>query len=375
MRPARARRRRLARGQHRARRALERSLRIDVLALARWCRSHGRSRAAAASALGISSAVLGAWQRRWTEDRLELRDRGRPETLLDQSQRKLVLGLLHLLGADLGVATLARMVPDAPRSALEDLVERYRDVYRRRAMRHAISLRWTRAGAVWAIDFTAPPLPVDGAYPHLLVVRDLASGQQLAALPTATADADQVVGLLEALVRQHGAPLVLKSDNGSALTAGEVTARLRTWGTVALVSPPATPRYNGACEAGIGGLKTRAHHESVRCGRPGEWTCDDVERARLMANEAARPWGRAEPTPDQAWSERTPIDHHEQRALAAAIEQHRQEVTKESNDEPPNSATIERIAITQALLALGYLKLRRRRFSPPISSRRVVKIN
>lgn len=329
----------------------------------------------AAAKLGISSPVLGAWQRRWSEDRLEPRVRGRPETQLDHHQRNLVIGLLRLLGADLGAATLARMVPDAPRSAIEDLVRRYRAVYRERTIRHAVSLRWTRAGAVWAIDFTEPPLPIDGTYAHLLVVRDLASGQQLASLPTVTADTAQVVGLLEALVRQHGAPLVLKSDNGSALIAAEVGARLRAWGTIALVNPPATPRYNGACEAGIGGLKTRAHHESVRWGRPGEWTCDDLEAARLMANETARPSGSAAPTPDAAWQLRTPIADDERHALAAAVQQQREEVTKESDDSRLNSATIERIAITQALIALDHLQLRRRRFSPPISSRRVVKIS
>jgi hypothetical protein len=39
-------------------------------------------------------------------------------------------------------------------------------------------LHWTRPGAVWAIDFAEPPLPIEGSYSRLLAVRDLASGYQ-----------------------------------------------------------------------------------------------------------------------------------------------------------------------------------------------------
>src|SRR5262249_49055184 len=58
-----------------------------------------------------------------------------------------------------------------------------------------------------------------------------------------------------------------------------------------LFSPPAWPQYNGSCEAGIGSIRTRTHHQSARRGFPGQWTCDDMEAARLQANELARPWG------------------------------------------------------------------------------------
>ena len=54
-----------------------------------------------------------------------------------------------------------------------------------------------------------------------------------------------------------------------------------------LLSPPGTPEYNGAVEAGIESLKTRAHFIAARNDPPGEWTRDDVEGPRLMANETA----------------------------------------------------------------------------------------
>src|SRR3990172_13252124 len=67
---------------------------------------------------------------------------------------------------------------------------------------------------------------------------------------------------------------------------GLSTRTLAYWEQVAsLFSPPCTPGYNGACEAGIGSLKTHAHHHAARHGRPREGACDDVETARLLRSE------------------------------------------------------------------------------------------
>jgi hypothetical protein len=135
------------------------------------------------------------------------------------------------------------------------------------------------------MDYTEPPGAVDGVYGSILVVRDLSSGMQLMALPVEAATAEETTAALEALFRAYGAPLVLKSDNGSAFTAEGVERFLEACEVYHLLSPPRLPSYNGACEAGIGSLKTRAHHESARNDRPGEWTCDDVEAARIICYE------------------------------------------------------------------------------------------
>jgi hypothetical protein len=68
-----------------------------------------------------------------------------------------------------------------------------------------------------------------------------------------------------------------------------------------LRSPPERPEYNGACEAGIGSMKTRTHHQAALRDCSGQWSSDDAEAARCQANETARPWGASEPTPDQCW--------------------------------------------------------------------------
>ena len=144
---------------------------------------------------------------------------------------------------------------------------------------------------------------------------------------------------------------------------------------VALHSPCYYPLYNGACEAGIGTLKTYAHHEAARHDRPGEWTCDDVEGARLRANELARPWGHAGPSPTEAWASRPALDPatrgrfydlldiERARRLAAA----RDEKKGELGD--GDRVRIERQAIAAALVAAGILVVRRRRISPRFKSR------
>jgi len=74
-----------------------------------------------------------------------------------------------------------------------------------------------------------------------------------------------------------------------------------------LFSPPYYPQYNGACEAGFGTLKTYAHHEAAKHGRPHQWSCDDVEAARMRANELSRPHGYLRPTPAENYLWRIPV--------------------------------------------------------------------
>lgn len=344
---------------------------MDVLAFRRWCRQVGLRAGTVAERLRVRAGTLQAWEARWRRDRMRVRPRGRPRQEATPEQRNLVLVALYLLGPGVGVPTLRALFPGLARSALCEIVARYRRVYRRRrrGLRHA--LRWTVPGTVWAMDFTEPPLPIDGEYPYILVVRDLASGKLLAAVPTRGADASAVCAVLTTLFLAHGAPLVLKSDNGSHFVNEEVGRLLAAWRTMALRSPPWTPSYNGACEAGIGGLKTRAHDESARQDRPGQWTCDDVETARLVANETARPSGIAAPTPDQAWRSRVPVEVADRHRFAATVDRLRPEARRDLGHGPATPSQVDRVAITRALIERDYLQLRRRRFTLSIAQRAV----
>jgi transposase InsO family protein len=247
------------------------------------------------------------------------------------------------------------------RREIQDVLRRYRRVWKRR---HRVLLRvlhWQRAGAVWAADFAEPPVPVDGCYDRLLAVRDLASGMQLAWLPVVDESARTAADTLLTLFRQHGPPLVLKSDNGSALISDQTQQLLADWQVWHLRSPPDLPEYNGACEAGIGSMKTRTHHQACQGGRPGIWTCDDAEAARALANETARPWGHRGPTPAQAWARRRALSRTERAAFATTVRQmEREERAAEGLDTEAalrrsEQAAVDRAALARALVAAGLL--------------------
>ncbi len=178
-----------------------------------------------------------------------------------------------------------------------------------------------------------------------------------------------------ALFVQYGAPLVIKEDNDKAFQADEVENLFARWGVEYFLSPPYYPRYNGAVESGIGTLKTYAHHEAARNFRPGEWTCDDVEAARLRANELSLPQGHDGPTPSESWKSRVPSTSEERKSfrhlarcrLDECLEKKRKEENQELGED--EVAAAERQAITLALVACELLMVRRRRISPPIKSK------
>jgi transposase InsO family protein len=233
--------------------------------------------------------------------------------------RGAVLELLRGVGPGVGLAVLAGQFPDLLRAELADLLRRYRRAWVRRHGRLLHVLHWQQPGAVWAIDYARPPLPLEEGYADLLAVRDLASGMQLLWLPVAEATAATTAAALLSLFAIYGAPLVLKLDNGSPFVAAMARELLARWGVIPLYSPPGCPQYNGAIEAGIGALKARTHYQAVRQGRPGEWTLADAEAARQEANALGRPWGAHGPTPAERWAKRQPLPAAERAAFAVSV--------------------------------------------------------
>ena len=368
-------------GAQQARRDLERTVRIEVVAFSRWTHLQSMTSCHTAGSVGLCARTVSTWQEGWERNRLHVEPRGRPAERTDRETRDCVVALFQLMGPGVGLPVLQEFFPGVARRELEDLQHRYREAHlkKNRVLVHA--LRWRRVGAVWAMDYTEPPWPVDGIYRSILVVRDLGSGTQLLALPAEAATAETTIAALQSLFREPGAPLVLKSDNGGAFTADEVERFLAARGVYHLLSPPRLPAYNGACEAGIGSLKVRAHHESARNDRAGEWTCDDVEAARLMANETSRPGGFHAPTPNERWHIRLLLSREEREKFQVSVEQMRADARKELgclpgiDPGPAMRATVDRRAITRALVAHDILRLRRRRISLPISIAKSARIS
>ncbi|HVX15392.1 MAG TPA: transposase family protein, partial [Pirellulales bacterium] len=241
------------RGYARQRLAREREsiLRTNVIELTRWTAQFGFSLPQTANLLHLSPRTLREWFH-IESPRIHLL--GRPTMRSSLKERTEVLDVLNELGPATSVATLRACFPLMPRAELDDLLRRYRRVWRIRHTHAPHSLRWTTPGTVWAMDFSEAPRPIDGIYPYLLAVRDLASSYQLLWLPVRTPSADEAIQALRSLLATHEAPLVLKTDNGSAFIAEDTASFLRPFGVNLLFSPPHTPEYNGAIEAGIGSL-------------------------------------------------------------------------------------------------------------------------
>ena len=85
--------------------------------------------------------------------------------------------------------------------------------------------------------------PIADQYPYMLAVRDLASGMMLAWDPLPSLTEEVTGAALARLFALHGAPLILKVDNGSAFRALAFQELLQAHAVIPLYSPPACPGY------------------------------------------------------------------------------------------------------------------------------------
>ena len=350
------------------RRKNERDIRKAALAFWTWAqRCRGTSGREAARYLRIPEGTLRAWMLRWDLSKLQPTVRGRPCKRPDALTRTAILVMFYVMGPGVGVATVQELFPDVGRAAIVNLLRRYANMSRRRKRRMIRGLRWYRPGRVWAMDYTEAPSPIDGTFRWCLLVRDLASGNMLLALPVTNATAQQTAWALESLFRSSGVPLVMKCDLGGHFIAETVQQLLARHQVTALLSPGGLPEYNGAIEAGGGSVKTRAEHLAARHGRPGEWTCDDVEGSRMEANLTGRPRGFLGTTPEAEWQSRTPLSEMERTLFLGILASMRDVVRAERGYLPGielddmTKRALERMAVVRTLMECGYLEIRRSR--------------
>lgn len=356
---------RRAPGQEGRRRA-EHAVRKHALAYLRA--SRGVTVAAVAGELCLGASTLAGWRGGWGARRMSPANRGPWPGRATREEVLVLLALVAMAGRRIGWQSVQLFVPGLPRAEVCRWLRHWRREWRRAHELGLMVLTWTRPGAVWALDYSEAETWIEGRYRYLLNVRDLSSGRQLYSQPCEGETEAMALAALRELIAQWGAPLVVKMDNGSAFTAGALRALLAEHGVIALYSPPYTPRYNGACEAGHGGLKTRVRLFAALAGRPGEWTCEDVERARCAGNDHGRPFGRRRPTPDAAWAERVAPTEAEREALHDAVRRHLEALRASRTSEPGRSrlALEQRTAIARALAELGYLQFNTRSIPPAI---------
>ena len=361
-------------GQRRQR-EIERLARRHAVAVGRCLVEHGCTNQQAADYLKVSPRTLRVWQHDSTATPVSFHPLGRPLCAATPRERNEVIHIIDELGPGIGLPTLRDLFPDLARAALEDVLRRYRTLWKRLHKQPIHVLHWTRPGSVWAADFHGPRPAVDGVYPDLLAVRDLASGRQLLWLPVRDQCAITLIQQLIGLFTIHGAPLVLKCDNGSAFGSDAVQTLLQQFRVKSLYSPPRLPSYNGSIEAGIGSLTTRTEQHACRRGYPGDWTRDDVEAGRLEANACARPRGPLGPSPDDLWAERTPVCSEERDRFMEVLASLQEEAAVQGGPLDCNFTERQRRAMdrkltSRALVELGYLYYTRRLISPPIPRRK-----
>ncbi len=143
------------------------------------------------------------------------------------------------------------------RRQLRSLVQDYR---RNQPMKH---IYWLWSGLAWSCDATE----YGEAGWQIIPVQDLASRYRFRPLVSDRLDGRQIAAHLESLFRQHGAPLLLKRDNGSPFNNQHVDAVMARFGVLPLNNPPHFPRYNGAEEKGIRDLKTALAQRQQATGR------------------------------------------------------------------------------------------------------------
>jgi transposase InsO family protein len=333
-----------------------------------------------AALLQLSPHTLRQWQASYVCARLRPCALGRPLLRASAHERNQVIDVLGELGPRTGLPTLQECFPDLARAELHDILSRYRRLWRKLHLQTVHYLRWPVPGRVWAMDFSDPPRPIDGLYPHLLAVRDLPSGAQLLWLPVSNMTSIVAQQALASLCACLGAPLVLKIDNGSAFIDAAFLALLAQQGIIPLFSPPRLPQYNGSAEAGIGSLATRTEQQAVLQGHPGHWTCQDAATAREQANATSRPRGPNQPTAGHLWQARTPITPEERSRFQDTVARRRLQARRETGKTIEEQLTtrelrsLDRQAIRRALVEHDYLVFRRRRIPLPINKQKVTNI-
>jgi hypothetical protein len=169
--------------------------------------------------------------------------RGAVDGLDHGGQRSRGTGALYRhYHAQISRRDLAALIATARRALAEE---------RQAALCH---ITWHVPGLVWSLDDTELAR-VNGRLLCLHQVQDLASRYKFRPWVGERIVGETVAARLEQLFVQHGAPLVLKRDNGGTLNQEAVDVVLARYWVVPLNSPRQYPPYNGGMERAIREVK------------------------------------------------------------------------------------------------------------------------
>ena len=361
---------------------LQQEVRLGAVDCAHHLGQRGQTQEDCGRLLHVSPRTLRYWEQLSRTQMISLVPVGRPLERSPLPVRQAILDYLRVTGPGIGVPTLEEQFPDVCRAELADLLRRYRAVWQLRHTESPRVLHWQTPGHIWAADFTEPSHygalglpPIDGRYPYVLAVRDLASGFMLAWQPIADLSAEVARAELARLFALWGAPLVLKVDNGSAFRAEAFQEILAVWGVLPLYSPPSSPGYNGSIEAAIGSLKKRTDEAARQQGDGDHWTGADLESAQSSAN-ASHPRRLNGRTPSAVWRSRQPIESLERVVFELTVQRQRMQareelgIDQEAVLEHWRASAVDRKAVERALVEHGHVLFTRRRIPLKIRGRK-----
>jgi hypothetical protein len=206
------------------------------------------------------------------------RQRGRRRKPLTTLQR-VALRVLRERHPDWGLPRLRRVIPGLPRNSAGAYLKRLCRVEAKLQRRQWDRVSWLVPGAAWAIDGTWLDRPVPPLGRRALVVIELHDKKTLCCRSVVGERAEAVEAVLADLFARHGAPLVLKLDNGSGFVASRLRDFCRRYGVTLLHSPVRRPRWNGSCEVSCRWAKARAYAAARARGAPYELTQVDLDAA------------------------------------------------------------------------------------------------
>ncbi len=232
---------------------------------------------------GLSRSRFHRWKSRLAQGKAALNKPGpKPLLALDTTGlQEAMAQLAHHRHRSSGSGLLYEQVRlSISRRGFATIVSQSRRDWMREQVQQMQHLCWTLPGSVWAMDDTA----LLGRWLWLNQIRDLASRFVLEPRVGSLIHGEELALRLDGLFHEHGAPLVLKMDNGANLKHSAVQAVCAEYGVIVLPSPPYYPRYNGGLEVG-----NREMKESMRrMGSDIGWQAA-AKLAAYLLNHRSRP--------------------------------------------------------------------------------------
>ncbi len=140
------------------------------------------------------------------------------------------------------------------RESLNELIHEIRDELKRGRREHAEQIIWDCPHMIWSMDDFEYVFKGIKFYVHQ--IQDLASRYKFEPLiDTRPIKGEAVAENLRKLFKKHGAPLLMKRDNGSNLNHFSVINALQEFGVIPLNNPAYYPQFNGGMERAQGEVK------------------------------------------------------------------------------------------------------------------------